>query len=460
MIDGSSALQVTQDSPSPAELFSGGGEMGALMRSIDWATTPLGPIESWPQSLKTALSVLLKQRTAVFLFWGPQHVQLYNDAYRPILGSKKHPAAMGQRGAECWPEIWDIIEPLLEAVHRGESTAVEDGLLVIDRDGYLEEGYYTYTYSPILEESGAVGGVFCIVYDTTARVIGERRLRTLQELASQTMTKRPEDACRAAVATLAANSYDVPFAALYLYADDRRSAKLVGATRTEPGSPLSPQEIDFENPSLPIIAQAATMGRVVEIRDLAARIGPLPGGPWPVGAESGIVWPLTVPGHAAPVGFLVAGINPRKRLDTSYRTFFELMASQIGTAIAEARAYDEERKRAEALAELDRAKTTFFSNVSHEFRTPLTLMLGPLTDVLTRPEASVGACRSELSLAHRNCLRLLKLVNTLLDFSRLEAGRIRARYEPTDVATLTSDLARPATWPASSGPLSSARISS
>ena len=206
----STSARSADGDPRPVSIFDGGGRMGELMASINWAGTPLGPVENWPQSLKTALSVLLKQRTAVFIFWGPEHVQFYNDAYRPILGIKKHPAAMGQRGAECWPEIWDIILPLLETVHRGESTGVEDGLLVIDRSGYLEEGYYTYTYSPIAEESGTVGGVFCIVYDTTARVIGERRLRTLRDLASRTMTKDPDEACRSAIATLADNPHDVP----------------------------------------------------------------------------------------------------------------------------------------------------------------------------------------------------------------------------------------------------------
>ena len=425
---------------SADRIFDGGGEMGNLMRSIDWKQSPLGPVGSWPQSLKTALSVLLKQRTAVFIFWGPEHVQFYNDAYRPILGIKKHPAAMGQRGADCWPEIWDIILPMLEAVHRGESTAVEDGLLVIDRNGYLEEGYYTYTYSPIADESGTVGGVFCVVYDTTARVIGERRLRTLRDLATRTITRDSEEACRSAAATLAGNPNDVPFAAVYLYDGSRKRAHLAGAAGISAGSQACPEEISFEGENPSVLSRVASLSRIVEIPDLAEQLGPLPGGPWPVGAHAGILLPLMLPGLSLPAGFLLAGINPRKRLDAGYRTFFELLAGQIATAIAEARAYEEERKRAEALAELDRVKTAFFSNVSHEFRTPLTLMLGPLTDILTRPDLSMEKCREELTLAHRNCLRLLKLVNTLLDFSRIEAGRLQARYEATDLAMLTSDL--------------------
>lgn len=425
------------NAPDP---FAGGGEMGDLMRSIDWSKTPVGPVQQWPQSLITALSILLRQKTAVFIFWGPEHVQFYNDAYRPILGTSKHPAAMGQRGCDCWPEIWDIIEPMLDAVHRGESTAVEDGLLVMDRSGYLEEGYYTYTYSPISDEAGSVGGVFCVVYDTTGRVIGERRLRTLRDLASRVMAKDAETACRIAASTLASNPHDIPFAALYLFAQDRKRAELVGVAGVEAGSRAAPEAIAFDGAADSTLASAARSGNVEVLENFAAEAGPLPGGPWPVGSESAIVLPLMVPGQNLPVGFMVAGMSPRKRLDASYRTFFELAAGQIATAVAESRAYEEERKRAEALAELDRAKTAFFSNVSHEFRTPLTLMLGPVADLLSR-DTLPEEMRQELDLVHRNALRLLKLVNSLLDFSRIEAGRIQASYEPTDLAALTADLA-------------------
>src|SRR5579884_2997782 len=251
----------TNVAPTAVDCFAASGEMASLMRSIDWSKTPVGPAEKWPQSLKTALSILLTQKTPVFIFWGPEHVQFYNDAYRPILGTSKHPTAMGQRGAECWPEIWDIILPMLEAVHRGESTAVEDGLLVIDRDGYLEEGYYTYTYSPIAEESGTVGGVFCVVYDTTAHVIGERRLRTLRDLASRTITKDATEACRLAAATLAENPWDVPFAAVYLYDPNRKSATLAGVAGVKAGSAAAPVKMSFEGELSPVAA-IASLGRV------------------------------------------------------------------------------------------------------------------------------------------------------------------------------------------------------
>ncbi|HVN19515.1 MAG TPA: PAS domain S-box protein [Dongiaceae bacterium] len=417
------------------------GEMAALMRSIDWSKTPVGPAETWPQSLKTALSILLTQKTPVFIFWGPEHVQFYNDAYRPILGTSKHPSAMGQCGRDCWKEIWEIIEPMLDAVHRGESTSVTDGLLVIDRNGYLEEFYFNYAYNPIRDESGSVGGVFCVVYDTTQRVIGERRLKTLRDLATHGNQDRTvEEACKLAAATLDSNRYDVPFASLYLYDEQRTKASLVACSGISRASPARPEVVALsDNDSALARAAVSNQLQTIELKEVG--FAHLPDCPWPDPPNSAVVLPIASPDKSAPDGFAFVGINPRKRLDADYETFLKLAFGHIGNAIAAARAFEEERKRSEALAELDRAKTLFFSNVSHEFRTPLTLMLGPLEDTLSAHGRLASEDRERLELAHRNSLRLLKLVNTLLDFSRIEAGRIEACYEPTDLCRLTLELA-------------------
>jgi signal transduction histidine kinase len=190
------------------------------------------------------------------------------------------------------------------------------------------------------------------------------------------------------------------------------------------------------------VARVAQSGQPELVEDVVARFGQLPGGVWPEAPWAALVLPVAPPGHDQPEGIMVAAISPRRALDEEYQTFLELVAGQVATAVANARAYEEERKRAEALAELDRAKTTFFNNVSHEFRTPLTLMLGPLQDLLHQQDIQVPqAAHEELKIVHRNGLRLLKLVNTLLDFSRIEAGRIQAIYEPTDLAGFTAELA-------------------
>ena len=421
------------------ECLAGGGQMGALMRSLDWSETSLGPVSQWPQSLRTSVSTCLNSRFAILIWWGPELVMLYNDAYRDIIAAK-HPAALGCPGRECWPEIWDIIGPMLENVlHRGEATWSNDLLLLLERNGYPEECYFTFSYSPIRDESGGVGGVFTPVAETTDHVIGERRLRTLRDLAARASRARDaRGACTAAAETLAENPYDVPFAALYRFDEARTCADLMASTGIEAGSNAVPHRITLGTDETFSPAEL-TGSRLRIIDDLAGRVGPLPGGAWDTGCCSGVVLPILMPGQNSPFGFLLSGISPRKRLDSSYRTFFELLGAQISTAIADARAYEEEQKRIEALAEIDRMKTAFFSNVSHEFRTPLTLMLGPIEAMIER--APPGEIRDELQLVHRNGMRLLKLVNTLLDFSRIEAGRMEAVYEAIELGGFTADIA-------------------
>lgn len=198
-------------------IFSGGGEMGALMRTFDWAATPLDTPDHWPQSLRSALSICLGSRYPIGIYWGPELVLLYKDAWRPILGNK-HRWALGRPAREVWPEVWDTIGPLFEHVlTTGEATWSEDQLLPINRHGYTEECYFNYTFSPIRGQGGAVDGIFNAVIETTYRVIGERRTHLLHELADCTSTVRTaEEACLLAAETLGQEPCDVPFCLLYL----------------------------------------------------------------------------------------------------------------------------------------------------------------------------------------------------------------------------------------------------
>ncbi|MFB2917389.1 ATP-binding protein [Aerosakkonema funiforme] len=427
------------------QLLAGGGEMGALIRSYDWSPTKLGAIESWSGSLKTALSICLNSRFPMVIWWGKELILLYNDAWRPILGTK-HPNSLGKPGEQIWSEIWDIIGAQLNSVlETGEATWSDDTLLLVDRFGYIEEAYFTYSYSPIFLESGEVGGAFTAVTETTQRVIGERRLSTLRELAANTAeAKSVEDTCRATCTTLANNPYDIPFALLYLVEGEGKQARLVGTTGIAAGTPASPERVDLTlGNDRWKLSQVQRTNEAQSIDDLTIQFGFLPGGAWEEPSRCAIALPIAQSGqkqHLA--GLLVLGISPRREFDDKYRGFFDLVVSHVATAIADASAYEEEKKRAEALTELDRAKTVFFSNVSHEFRTPLTLMLGPLEDLLSEDEQSLRSNeREQLQTVHRNSLRLLKLVNTLLDFSRIEAGRIQAVYEPTDLSAFTAELA-------------------
>jgi signal transduction histidine kinase len=428
------------------DCLAGGGEMGTHMRALNWSTTPLGPVEGWPQSLKTAVSIMLASRFAMVVAWGPEFRLFYNDRYRPVLGASKHPSALGAPAKLVFPEAWPFIGPLFESTLQGEAVALDDVLIPLNRYGYLENCYFTLSYSPISDETGQVAGMLAVVAETTERVEGERRLKMLRDLARRAAdSKTAEDACANAASILANNPIDVPFALLYLCSQDGTRAHLIAATGLARDTNASPTMVDLTRldpgDGWPL-GEVTHSQELCTLDDLPVRFGPLPGGPYPEPTHTAILVSLMRPGQPHPDGLLVFGVSPRRALDDAYRGFYELAADHIFTAIRNARAHEEERQRAEALAELDRAKTAFFSNVSHEFRTPLTLMLGPLEDALADAhDPPSPRHRERLELMHRNSLRLLKLVNTLLDFSRIEAGRIQAVYEPTDLAAYTTELA-------------------
>ena len=435
----------TKKTPLPAQdWLVGGGEMGRLIRVMDWSKTQLGPIESWPQSLRSAVSILLPSKAQIVLFWGPDLIALYNDAYSPVLGIK-HPWALGKPARECWSEIWDdLLGPLFEnVIATGESFWAKDHQFLLGRHGYVEETYFDVSYDPIRDESGHVGGIFCIVSETTGRVLGERRLEMLRELGADLAAINTEDQLFSAIrCRLDAHAKDLPFTLVYLREGDGNQARLVCAHGATASDAIAPIVIDLDSANEIWPAQLLANAAPVTVDDLAARFAVIPTGPWDKPARQAVIFPIAQQGQDRPAGFLIAGINPYRPFDTAYSGFVNLLAGQVAAALASARAYEEERKRVDALAELDRAKTTFFSNVSHEFRTPLTLIMGPLDDVLSKPGGELSAENREvLTIMRRNGQRLLKLVNTLLDFSRLEAGRVRAVYEPVDLASYTAELA-------------------
>ncbi len=430
--------------PSSRDYLAGGGDMGALMRAMDWRQTPFGPVDDWPQSLRTAISIMLESQFAMVVAWGPEFRFFYNDRYRPILGTK-HPAALGTPGSVIFPEVWNVVGPEFERVRRGEAFAVDDWLLPLERNGYLENCWFTLSYSPIRDETGGVGGLLAVVVETTGRVEGERRLATLRDLARRAAdAETPEQACLNAADVFAANPIDVPFALLYLLEEEGTVARRVCTVGIPSDHPASAETIHLASEPEDgwRLAEAVEIGKPIVRSDLPTRFGPLPGGPYEEPTHTAVLLPLSRPGAEHPYGVLVAGVSPRRALDDRYRDFFELAADHIATGISNARAFDEARRRAEALAEIDRAKTAFFSNISHEFRTPLTLMLGPAEDLLAGAHGPLtDSQRAQVDILHRNAGRLLKLVNALLDFSRMEAGRARASYAETDVAALTRELA-------------------
>ncbi|MGZ4645091.1 MAG: ATP-binding protein [Blastococcus sp.] len=410
--------------PDRGDPFAAGGEAGRLMATFDWASTPLGPAESWPSSLRFAVRSVLVSRFPMVLTWGPDHLQFYNDAYAPLIGAK-HPA-IGQDIRLTLAEGWDVLGPPIEhAMTTREASWLPDLLVLLERAGYREETYFTVSHAPAFDDDGEVAGMHAVCTETTAAVLAARRQRLLHDLASAGARLGDEQATVAEmVAVLAGGALDLPFAAVYLSGPDGdgfHRAATVGCAPDQLPAFLAPDTRECPGD--------------------VAQLG-ITGGPRGDRVTHAVVLPLTPHRDAEPVGLLVAGTSPNRALDEEYRSFHELVAAQFAGAVVNLRAFDSERHRAESLAELDRAKTTFFSDVSHELRTPLTLLLGPLADVLDdAAEPLPATVREQLTLATRNGRRLQRLVDDLLDVAGIEEGAAMPTRVETDVATFTADLA-------------------
>ncbi|MGA9858334.1 MAG: HAMP domain-containing sensor histidine kinase, partial [Solirubrobacteraceae bacterium] len=434
---------MTADAPrgSLTEFFAtgAGGQAGQDLLAVDWAATPLGPVETWPNSLGTVVRMLLTSRFSMWMAWGDELTFLCNDAYRRDTLGKKYPWALGRPASEVWAEIWPEIGPRIETVMRtGVATWDEGLMLILERSEFREETYHTFSYSPLAGDSGATVGMLCVVSEDTKRVIGERRMSTLRELGTVASGVQDESEFLAGAGeVLRGNVFSLPFTMVYLFEDDGM-ARLACTSGISSGHLAAPSVIDLDDPEQPWPADrlGAAAPVIVDLSD--PRFADLPTGAWDEPPEKALVLPIPESAHPEAYGFFVAGLNRYCGLDNDYLSFVSLIAQHMAAGIAAARAYDAERRRAAELEALDHAKTAFFSNVSHEFRTPLTLMLGPLEDALSG-SGTLGHQRTEL--VHRNALRLLKLVNSLLDFSRAEAGRLRAEFRPTDLCQLTAELA-------------------
>jgi len=429
----------------PLGWLAGGGEMGALIRTMDWSSNPLGPPEHWPQSLRTSVSLCLSSTFPILVAWGPHDIQIYNDAYRPICGDL-HPRSMGAPFKEIWASALPVVGDAFDRAHKGEGAYIRDQRMFLDRYGYLEEGFMTFSFSPIRDESGEVGGIFHPISEATATVLNARRTQCLRDLTAAIADARAvEDITRDIAAQYQGMALDVPFLLLYQIDADsgrlllRGSAGLDGLDAANHA--LAPEVAALDDATWPF-ARTAQARAAQQVHGLAPRFDGKPCGPYDNPPDAALVLPITVPGQEELFGFAVAGVSVARALDADYLNFYGMLAAALNTAVGNVIAYEKEQRRAEELAQIDRAKTAFFSNVSHEFRTPLTLILGPLDDALAdRHNALDPVQRKRIDVTHRNALRLLKLVNSLLDFSRIEAGRVQASYVPLDLARLTADLA-------------------
>lgn len=426
------------------EFLAGGGEMGELIRSRDWSQTPLGPVDAWPQSLKTCIRIILTSQQPMFVWWGNELINLYNDAYRSILGGK-HPAVLGTPAAEVWKEIWHQVAPrVATCMEENVGTYDESLLLLMERNGYPEETYYTFSYSPVPGDEGGTRGIICANTDDTQRIVGERQLRTLKDLGKYlTDCTSDEQIYNKAIATLKENAQDFPFVCIYQIDNDQQLKLVRGEEDVLPATvfpatihPDAVEAIEWD------LKTVITTGKPSIVNSLRRKYGKLPSGSWEISPDQALVIPVLQNGQEQPFAIMIVGLSPHRQLDEKYASFFQLVADQIAAGIVNAHTVDEARKRADALMEIDRAKTAFFSNISHEFRTPLTLMLGPLEELLAQRDGQLTTEQeANLTATHRNAMRLLRLVNTLLDFSRIEADKVQAQYFPVNLSNLTMDIA-------------------
>ncbi|SEP01903.1 ATP-binding protein [Trujillonella endophytica] len=406
------------------DLFSGNSSTGRLMAALDWSHTPIGPVAGWPASLRFAVRTVLASRFPMILTWGAEYTQIYNDAYAELIGAK-HPGAIGDDLRVTLAEGWSALQgPVEHAIATREPSWIPQLLLPLERAGYREEAYFTVSHAPAFGDDGEVAGMHAVCTEVTRQVLAERRQDLLRRVAG---ARGPLDddaaAVRAMCAAIAADPADVPFAAAWLAGADGGLGLVASCGCDEPGLP-------------------ARAGSVAELAGLPVPPLAVRGGPLGDPVTEAVLLPLTGGAGGDLVGALLVGVNPNRALDAEYRSFHELLAGQVAAAVVDARAYAAERSRAEALAELDRAKTAFFSDVSHELRTPVTLLLGPIADVLADSGDRLPEdVRERLSLAQRNGQRLRRLVDDLLEFASIEAGRSTAVRVATDVAALTAELA-------------------
>ncbi len=429
-IDVSDALQVEG---RPADVKD-------LVRAFNWAATPLGNSAFWPPGLKTTVRILLNSRFPMWMLWGPELTMLYNDAYARTTLGRKHPWALGKPANVVWSEIWKDIGPRIERVmETGEASWDETLFLILERGGYPEETYHTFSYSPLVGPDGANDGMLCVVMEDTGRVLGERQLTSLGILARALVDANTKREVFAAIERGLEGQKDIPFSLLYVFDDrDPGRLRLMAHSGIEKGHAAACDTLTIGASDCPWSMESLTTSQPATVENLPELFSDLPAGAWDRPPERARLVPFFRKGQDSPAGIFIAALNPYRQLDASYAGYLDLIAGQIAASITSAETFEQEKMRAEALAELDRAKTSFFSNVSHELRTPLTLILGPIEDALTSQQPPG---RSAMEMLHRNALRLLKMVNGLLDFVRIEAGRLEASYEATDLSFLTAQLA-------------------
>ena len=428
-------------------LLKEGGEMGNRVAAYAWATTPLGPIASWGEALQITLGMCLLARTPTMLTWGPEHLLFYNDAAISLLGPKHPHAALGLPILQVYREVADVLGPIFANIWtQAQPHVLENQRFFICGQVPHQELYIDVSYVPVLNNAGLSDGILLTMLEKTDGIIGPRRARILQECSMRAACAGTvQEAYKACFQALAEATLDVPVALLYTVNPATRVATLIDKVGTTAANLAPTQDLAPKAGSRPIrdpwaFTLAAHTRAPQVVQEVGAIVLDLPSVLGLEAPHTAVVTPLTLQANSVlPDAFLVAMASPLQPLDENYKRFFALLSGIFVGVASTADALARERQRGEELEELNRVRTAFFTNVSHEFRTPLTLMLGPTEEALMAPVPSL--CGEKLDLVHRNQVRLLKLVNALLDFNALEHGGVVADLKPTDLSAQTIVLA-------------------
>jgi signal transduction histidine kinase/DNA-binding response OmpR family regulator len=447
---------VTEPFDVPHDSASNGVTNGAAMRAVydavDWSATPLGSRDTWPGVLRLLVDLCLDSEFPVQISWGPDLVILYNDAYIPLLGAEKHPWALGRPASEVGPHLWPASEEHLREVMRtGRAYHSDDQQLIINRHGYPEEAYFTFSLSAVRDTDGTIVGLFNAITETTRHLLFERRLQALRRLGSVSITADDSLAstCQAALDVISRTRQSVPFAAVFLRDLATQTLERIAGYGFDENA-ADTCELVQSAPTTGPVLEVARHGSSELVSGLRERYPGVfdPGPLGPLTPDQAFVMPVILLGARQPLGAVVLGVNCYLPADDTWTAFAVMAARQLGVMITDAVSYQNERKRQQALEELDRARTEFFQNATHELRAPLTMLLTPLQDILDEPGVVLSAAtRDTVETSVRAGDRLQRVVDALLDISRTESAARLPHREDIDLVAATNvvvDEVRPA----------------
>ena len=445
MTESSDAAQEPTAPPPTDGAWDGAAAMRSVYQQVDWSATALGPQETWPALLRLVADLCLDSDSPVLMGWGPDLLMLYNEAYIPLLGAEKHPWALGRPASEVKPRLWPAEEERVhDIMQTGRPYHLDDQLLIIERRGYPEEAYFSLSISALRDADGTIVGVFTAISEPTWHVQYERRLQALRRLGTVSITADDSLAstCRAAMEVIGKTRASVPFAAVFLRDLASQGPRRAAGYGFDEAAAASCELVELAPISGPVL-QVLEHGGTELVSGLRERYPNVfaPGPLGPLTPDQAFVLPVIMLGARKPLGVLVLGVNPYLRPDDSYTAFAVMASRQLGVMVTDAVSYQGELKRQQALQELERARTEFFQNITHELRAPLTMLLMPLQDILVEPGVVLpAAARDTVETSVRAGDRLQRVVDALLDISRVESSALIPYREEIDLVSATLDV--------------------